>query len=54
MQAFQISAAKHLNAAMTVSTGKRRKGTVFVDRYHARIIRTPKQARNALAYVRDL
>jgi len=51
MQAFQISAAKHLNAAMAVRTGKARRGNVFVDRYHARIIRTPKQARNALAYV---
>jgi putative transposase len=51
MQAFQISAAKHLNAAVTRRTGKRRRGTVFVDRYHARIIRMPQQARNALAYV---
>ena len=30
---------------------KRRRGTVFVDRYHAKIIRSPRQARNALAYV---
>lgn len=51
MQAFQISAAKHLNAAMEKLTGKRRRGTVFADRYHARIIKTPKQARHALAYV---
>jgi REP element-mobilizing transposase RayT len=51
MQAFQISAAKHLNAAMAARTGKARRGNVFVDRYHARTIRTPKQARNALAYV---
>ncbi len=51
MQAFQISAAKHLNAAMRVRTGKRRRGTVFADRYHTRSIRTPRQARNALAYV---
>jgi putative transposase len=51
MQAFQISAAKHLNAAMAKRGGERRRGNVFVDRYHARIIRTPKQARNALAYV---
>jgi REP element-mobilizing transposase RayT len=51
MQAFQISAAKHLNAAMAQRTGRPRRGNVFVDRYHARIIRTPKQARNALAYV---
>lgn len=51
MQAFQISAAKHLNAAMGGRTGERRRGSVFVDRYHARTIKTPKQARNALAYV---
>jgi putative transposase len=51
MQALQISAAKHLNAAMAVRTGKPRRGGVFVDRYHARIIRSPRQARNALAYV---
>jgi hypothetical protein len=36
---------------MAVRTGKARRGNVFVDRYHARTIRTPKQARNALAYV---
>jgi putative transposase len=34
MQAFQISAAKHLNAAMGGRTGMRRRGGVFVDRYH--------------------
>jgi REP element-mobilizing transposase RayT len=51
MQAFQISAAKHLNAALSVRTGKRRRGAVFIDRYHTRSIRTPRQARNALAYV---
>jgi REP element-mobilizing transposase RayT len=51
MQAFQISAAKHLNRAMAAHGGKRRRGRVFVDRYHARTIRTPHQARNALAYV---
>ncbi len=45
MQGFQISAARHLNAAA------RRRGTVFPDRYHSEIIRTPRQARHALAYV---
>jgi len=51
MQAFQISAAKHVNAAITKRTGTRRRGRVFCDRYHARSLRTPRQVRNALAYV---
>jgi REP element-mobilizing transposase RayT len=62
MQAFQISAAKHINAAVSnagswwerrrmLTKPERRKGSVFPDRYHEEIIRTPKQARNALAYV---
>ncbi|HSN27986.1 MAG TPA: hypothetical protein VLT45_16970 [Kofleriaceae bacterium] len=92
MQAFSISAAKHINAAvsragswwerrrmresMSVSESrgarsrgapsrgaqwrgaqwrgalpKRRKGRVFSDRYHARIITSPQQARRELAYV---
>jgi REP element-mobilizing transposase RayT len=44
MRAFQISAARGLN-------GDRRLGRVFIDRYHATIIRTPTQLRNALSYV---
>jgi REP element-mobilizing transposase RayT len=51
MQAFQISAAKHLNAAISKRRSIRRRGTVFTDRYHAKIIRSPRQARNALSYV---
>ena len=51
MQAFQISAAKHLNAAISKRRKTRRRGTVFVDRYHAKVIRSPRQARNALSYV---
>src|ERR1043166_3300331 len=52
MQGFQISAAKHLNAAISRGKpGPRRRGTVFPDRYHAEIITTPRQARHALAYV---
>jgi len=50
MQRFEISAAKLLNKAMTKCTGKKRRGTVFPDRYHAVIIRSPRQARNSLAY----
>ena len=51
MQSFQISAAKRLNAAISPPGAKRRRGSVFTNRYHALVIRTPKQARNCLAYV---
>lgn len=46
MQAFQISAAKHINALLG-----RRRGQVFADRYHPERITSRKQARHALAYV---
>jgi REP element-mobilizing transposase RayT len=64
MQAFEISAAKHINAALSRAgswwerrtargrgAGRRRKGRVFADRYHEQRITNPAQARNALAYV---
>ena len=52
MQGFQISAAKHLNAAISKNQpGPRRRGTVFPDRYHAEIIKSPRQARHTLTYV---
>jgi len=52
MQGFQISAAKHLNAAISKGKpGSRRRGVVFPDRYHAEIITTPTQARHTIAYV---
>lgn len=51
MQRFQISAAKRLNAAVSIRWEQRRRGQVFADRYHAEIIKTPRQARHALAYV---
>jgi REP element-mobilizing transposase RayT len=52
MQGFQISAAKHLNAAISKDRpGPRRSGTVFPDRYHAEIITSPTQARHTLSYV---
>src|SRR6266705_1033885 len=54
MQGFQISAAKHLNAAISRGKpGPRRRGTVFPDRYHAEIITSPRQARHAIRYVRS-
>jgi REP element-mobilizing transposase RayT len=52
MQGFQISAARHLNAAISKGKpGARRRGAVFPDRYHAEIITSPRQARHALSYV---
>jgi len=66
MKAFQISAAKHINAAVSragswwqrrraqrqgLAVPARRKGRVFSDRYHARIITSPTQARRELVYV---
>jgi len=51
MQGFGISAAKHINAAITSRTGERRRGTVFTDRYHAVILNSPRQVRNTLNYV---
>ena len=55
MQSFQISAAKHINAAYSAKMRltKRRRGSVFPDRFHQEIITTPRQARRALAYVLD-
>jgi len=51
MKAFQISAAKHINATISRGLPVRRRGAVFPDRYHAEVIRSPRQARHTLAYV---
>jgi REP element-mobilizing transposase RayT len=53
MQSFQISAAKHLNRAISVKRELtvRRRGTVFPDRFHQEIITTRRQARHTLNYV---
>jgi REP element-mobilizing transposase RayT len=51
MQAFQISAAKHINRMLVGADGRRRRGQVFSDRYHAEVITSPRQARHALSYV---
>lgn len=45
MQGLCIRIAKALNRLM----GKR--GRVFADRYHARILKTPREVRNALVYL---
>ncbi|MEO8549295.1 MAG: transposase [Kofleriaceae bacterium] len=51
MQGFGISAAKHINAAISERRGERRRGPVFTDRYHAVILNSPRQVRNTLNYV---
>ena len=45
LQGLCIRIAKQLNSVL------QRKGAVFADRYHAQILKTPRQVRNALAYV---
>lgn len=49
MQAFHVSAARRLNAAVSIGA-QRRKGCVFTDRYFASSITNPTQARNTLIY----
>ena len=51
MQGFQISAAKWLNKAISKRSERRRTGSVFADRYVAEPIKSPLQARRAIAYV---
>jgi REP element-mobilizing transposase RayT len=51
MKRFQISAAKHINAAVSVGRAERRRGSVFPDRFHQQIIESPRQIRRALSYV---
>ena len=50
MKAFQISAAKQINRLLVVE-GKRRRGQVFADRYHAEVVTSPRYARHVLSYV---
>ena len=45
MQGLGVRIAKALNRLMA------RKGTVFADHYHSRILRSPTEVANALAYV---
>ena len=51
MQRLLISAARHINGAVTAETGVRRRGRVVSDRYHASVLGSPRQVRNAIAYV---
>src|SRR5258708_37346635 len=47
IQSLEIRIAKRLNTVM------QRRGRVFADRYHAHLLRTPTEVRNALRYVID-
>ena len=51
MQAFGISAAKHINRLLVGADGARRRGSVFPDRYHAVILKSRRQVRNVISYV---
>jgi REP element-mobilizing transposase RayT len=51
MQAFQISAAQHLNQAVSKRLGTVRRGKVFADRYYPKLVTSPTQARHTLNYV---
>ncbi len=46
MQGFSVRLAKAVNRMMG-----RRRGRVLAERYHARTLKTPTEARNALRYV---
>jgi REP element-mobilizing transposase RayT len=50
MQGFEIAAARNINTML--GSGKRRRcGQVFADRYHVKVIKSPRQAHHALRYV---
>src|SRR5215467_4349000 len=51
MQGFQISAARNINTLLGVDRFRRRRGSVFADRYHLEVITSPRRARHALSYV---
>jgi REP element-mobilizing transposase RayT len=53
MKGLQVSAARHLNAAVAVDRGETepRRGTVFPERYHVEQLRSRQQVRNAITYV---
>jgi REP element-mobilizing transposase RayT len=50
MQGFLISAARNINTALGDGR-RRRRGKVFIDRYHAEVITSPTRARHAISYV---
>jgi REP element-mobilizing transposase RayT len=51
MRAFEIAAARSLNNAISESRNRTRRGRVFADRYHARILSSPRDVRRVINYV---
>jgi REP element-mobilizing transposase RayT len=51
LQGFQISVARNINTMLGPDKYRRRRGTVFADRYYLEVIKSPKQARHALSYI---
>jgi REP element-mobilizing transposase RayT len=51
MQGFQISAARNINTLLGDGKYRRRRGSVFTDRYHLEVITSPTQARHTIGYV---
>ena len=51
IRGFEISAARHINRAISRRRQTARTGAVFPDRYHARVLKTPREARHAICYV---
>ncbi|HEY0252708.1 MAG TPA: transposase [Kofleriaceae bacterium] len=51
MQSFGVSVARQINTALEKAGYKIRRGAVIADRYHARVLKTPREVRNCLAYV---
>ena len=45
VQRLAVRAAKAINRVL------RRRGSVWADRYHAHVLKTPREVRNALVYV---
>jgi REP element-mobilizing transposase RayT len=50
VQGFTISAARHINTALGNGV-RRRRGRVFIDRYHVKVIKSPTQARHTIRYI---
>ena len=51
MQGLLISAARRINVAIQRDTHRRKRGNVFPDRYHERVIGSPRQCCSAIRYV---
>jgi len=51
IRGFSISAARQINKAITARGGDRRTGKVIGDRFHTRVLTSPRAVRNTIAYL---